>query len=343
MHRRRKLQLVRSGSFGALRLAVAAAFFVAVAYILSWQLLWGGMAGSEAPFHLHLINWVAPEFPNLPWWYPWDGMGVSFREAYPLAAAWLAVAASRLLSVNLEGGAQIVQFTLMPATATGLYAFFDWRLRRPLAGLAAGLLLLLSPIGWVEWTHFGLYASWVGMVFFMPAMIALDAFFFAWLNVDRGWRYRLAAFLFVALTTLMGVVSPHLLAAPLIVAFAYVLALPRASVRRAWRWLLIAVPALLLGIAALSAFWLVAEVQYLAVVRSHWAGAGTGFDIQRLSEIDLGGLLSLHPIQDGNLGDLYGVSLAVLLPALLAVFVALKFGRARVFLGLAVIGVVFMT
>ena len=300
------------------------------------------MAGSEAPFHLHLIDWVAAAFPNLPWWYPWDGMGVSFREGYPLASHWLAVAVAHLLSTSLEGGAQVVQFSLMPATALGLYAFFDWRLRRPLAGFAAGLLFLLSPIGWVEWTHFGLYASWVGMVFFMPAVIALDAFFYAWLRREGGWRYRLAAAAFIVLTTVMGLVSPHLLAAPLIVAAAYALAVPRASMRRAWRWLLLTVPSLYLGIAVLSAFWLGGELQYLSVVRSHWAGAGSSFDIQRLSEIDLASLLSLHPIQDGNLGDLYGVTPAVLLPAVLGAFLAWVDGRARVFLGLAVVGIVFM-
>jgi len=137
---------------GVVRLAIAAALTFLVAYVLSWQILWAGMAGSEAPFHLHLIEWVATTFPNLPWWYPWDAMGVSYREAYPLASHWLAVAASRAFSTNLEGGAQVIQFALMPLTAIGLYAFFDWRLRRPLAGAAAAVLFLLSPIGWVEWT-----------------------------------------------------------------------------------------------------------------------------------------------------------------------------------------------
>jgi hypothetical protein len=340
--RRQRLHLARSWAFGALRLALAASFFVAVAYVLSWQLLWEGMAGSEAPFHLHLIEWVASPFPNLPWWYPWDGMGVSFREGYPLAAHWVAVALSRLLSLNLEGGAQVVQFTLMPATATGLYAFFDWRIRRPLIGMAAGLLFLLSPIGWVEWTHFGLYASWVGMVFFLPSLIALDAFFFAWLASDRGWRFRLSAALFVALTTAMGVVSPHILAAPLMVAVVYAVAVPRDSARRAWTWLLVAVPALYLGIVLLSAFWLGAEIQYLAVVRSHWAGAGTNFDAGRLSQFDLGSILSLHPIRDGNVNDLYSVSPAVLLPAILAIPLAWRDARARMFLAVLGLGLIFM-
>ena len=141
------------------RLVFAAALLVSIAYVLSWQIPWGGMVGSESPFHLHLISWVAGTFPNLPWWYPWDGMGVSYREAYPLASHWLAVAASRALGTSLEGGAQLVQFSLMPLTALGIYGFFDWRLRRPLAGIAAATLFLLSPIGWVERTHLRLYAN----------------------------------------------------------------------------------------------------------------------------------------------------------------------------------------
>ncbi|MFI5168480.1 MAG: hypothetical protein ACHQQS_17890, partial [Thermoanaerobaculales bacterium] len=290
---------------GGVRFIVAAAIIGVVAYVLSWQILYGGMVGSEAPFHLHLIDWVATTFPNLPWWYPWDGMGVSYRDAYPLASHWIAVAVSRVLSVNLEGGAQVVQFGLMPLTALGLYFFFDWRLKRPLAGIAAAVLFLLSPIGWVEWTHFGLYASWVGMVLFMPCLIALDAFFFAWVAGDRGPTFRVAGVAFVVITTALGVVSPHLLGAPVIAACVYALALPRASAGRAWRWLVFVVPVLCAGIVLLSAFWLGAELQYLGVVRSHWAGAGTNFDLGRLSPIDLGALLSLHPIQDRNLGDLY--------------------------------------
>jgi hypothetical protein len=328
---------------GGARLLVAAAIIGVVAYALSWQILVGGMVGSEAPFHLHLIDWVATTFPNLPWWYPWDGMGVSYRDAYPLASHWIAVAISRALSVNLEGGAQVVQFALMPATALGLYFFFDWRLRRPLAGVAAAVLFLLSPIGWVEWTHFGLYASWVGMVLFMPCLIALDAFFFAWLTGDRSPAFRVAGVSFVVLTTALGVVSPHLLGAPLIAAFIYALALPRASARRAWRWLFAIAPLLCAGVLLLSAFWLGAELQYLAVVRSHWAGAGTNFNPARLFRIDLGSLLSLSPMRDGNLGDLYSFTPAALLPAILGVTLFVRDGRARVLVALSLLGIAFMT
>jgi hypothetical protein len=328
---------------GVARLVVAAAVIGAVAYALSWQILRGGMVGSEAPFHLHLIDWVATTFPNLPWWYPWDGMGVSYRDAYPLASHWLAVAFSRAFSVNLEGGAQLIQFALVPLTALGLYCFFSWRLQRPLAGVAAAVLFMLSPIGWVEWTHFGLYASWVGMVLFMPCLIALDAFFFAWVAGDRGPAFRVAGVAFVVLTTALGVVSPHLLAAPLIAPFAYALALPRASAGYAWRWLFVIAPLLCAGVLLLSAFWLEAELQYLAVVRSHWAGAGANFDPARLTAVDLGTLLSLNPMRDGNLGDLYSFTPAALMPAILGVTLVARDGRTRVLVALTVLGIVFMS
>jgi hypothetical protein len=329
-------------TLGAVRLVVAAGVVTAVAYVLSWQILWGGMAGGEAPFHMHLIDWVATTFPNLPWWYPWDGMGVSYREAYPLASHWLAVGASRLFSTNLEGGAQVVQFSLMPLSALGLFAFFDWRLKRPLAGVIAGILFLLSPLPWVEWTHFGLFASWVGMPIFMLAVIALDVFFSAWLAGDRGWRFRAGAAGFVGLTTLMGIVSPHLLAAPLLVALAYALAVPRESSRRALRWILGVVPTLWIGVVLLSMFWLGAELQYLSIVRSHWAGAGTNFDSNRLWPIDISDLLSVSPLKTQNLRALYSLSPAVLLPALLGAGFAFRDGRARMFLGLTGMSLVLM-
>ncbi|HEX7263726.1 MAG TPA: hypothetical protein VF383_06075 [Candidatus Dormibacteraeota bacterium] len=336
--------MTRKGAvaLGAVRLCLAAAAITAVAYVLSWQILWGGMAGAEAPFHLHLIDWVATSFPNLPWWYPWDGMGVSYREAYPLASAWLAVAASRAFSTNLEGGAQAVQFALMPLSALGVYAFFDWRLKRPIAGIVAAILFLISPLPWVEWTHFGLFASWVGMVIFMPCVIALDVFSVAWLGGDRGWRFRAGAFGFVCLTALLGLVSPHLLAAPLLVALAYAVAIPRESSRQAWRWILLVVPMLWIGVGVLSLFWIGAEYQYLSVVRSHWAGAGTNFDIERLSPIDLSNVLSLHALRPQDLGALYSLSPAALLPAVLGSLLAWKDGRARLFLVLAVTGIALM-
>ena len=332
-----------TAALAAARFAVAAAIIAAVAYVLSWQILWGGMAGAEAPFHLQIINWVATAFPNLPWWFPWDGMGVSYREAYPLASHWLAVAASRAFATSLEGGAQALQFVLMPLTALGLYAFFDWRLKRPWAGIVAGVLFMINPLPWVEWTHFGLFASWVGMILFMPAVIGLDAFFFAWLDGDRGWRMRTGAVAFVGLTTLLGTVSPHLLAAPLLAAPAYALAIPRASAPRMWRWILVVVPALWIGVALLSMFWLGSELQYLSVARSHWAGAGIDFNINRLSPIPLSDVLSLRPLDPQDLGALYSFSPASLLPALLGVGAAFRSGRARIFLCVAVVAIALMT
>jgi hypothetical protein len=112
---------------------------------------------------------------------------------------------------------------------------------------------------------------------------------------------------------------------------------------KARRWLLSATPLLYVGVVTLSAIWLGGELQYLSVVRSHWAGAGTNYDAARLVLVDITSLLSLHPLRDGDLGDLYGVSLAAGLPAILGVVLAWRDQRARVFVGLALLALVLLT
>jgi hypothetical protein len=105
---------------------------------------------------------------------------------------------------------------------------------------------------------------------------------------------------------------------------------------------LVVAPVLWIGVALLSMFWLVAEIQYLSVVRSHWAGPGTNFDIDRLQPLRLSDMLSLGPIRNQDLGSLYSLSPAVLLPAVFGAIVAVRDARARMFLGIAIASIVLM-
>ena len=36
-------------------------------YVVSWRLLWGGLAGSDTLFHLQLVDWISGSFPALHW------------------------------------------------------------------------------------------------------------------------------------------------------------------------------------------------------------------------------------------------------------------------------------
>ncbi|HLQ62653.1 MAG TPA: hypothetical protein VK131_12405, partial [Candidatus Acidoferrales bacterium] len=242
------------------RLGVAGAVLFFTAYVFSWPVLWSGMQGSDLLWHLHLATWADGAFPWLPWWDRWDGGGIPYREAYPLLPHWIAIAFAHAFRLRLEQGIQLVEFLVNPLDALGIYVFLAWRRRRPLAGLVAGFLFLLSPIVWVGLFDFGLYANQVGTVFFMPCLIALDVLFQAWRRGDRSWRLRLAAGAFIGLAVLLGSVSHQLFPAPLIAALLY----GAAAGRRAARWLLVVAPLCALAAVFLQLFWILPNLEFLA-------------------------------------------------------------------------------
>jgi hypothetical protein len=322
----------------AVRIAAAAAILGAVSYVLSWQILFDGLPAGDTLFHLHLTTFVASTFPGSPtWWYPWDGNGLPLREGYPLISHWLAVAASRVDGTSLTGGIQIVDFLVSPLCALGVYAFCDWRLKRPLAGLIAGLLYLLSPMSWFGLFNLGIFTDQLSTVLFMPAMIALDAAASAWGSGQRGWSFRTAVVAFCVLSSGVGLVAPAqwpgaLLAAPL-----YALAMPAAARKR---WVLAMTPTLWVVSGLLAAFWLFPIRDYLGFIATR--SPSLMFNAADLSLLHLDTVLQLHPLSP-NAGDRYSLTPAVTIPAVLGVVAAIWERRARVLAILVGLALVFGT
>jgi hypothetical protein len=326
------------GSISAIRLGVAAAILVAVSYVLSWQILFDGLPRGDTLFHLHLTTFVASTFPGSPsWWYPWDGNGLPFREGYPLVSHWLAVAASRLDGTNLTGGIQLIDFLVSPLCALGVYAFCDWRLRRPLAGLIAGVLYLISPMSWFGLFNLGIFTDQVSTVLFMPAIIALDAAASSWASGQLGWGFRSAIVAFCVLATGVGLVAPAqwpgaVLAVPL-----YALAMPAAARRR---WLIAVTPALWAVSGMLALFWLFPIRDYLGFIGTR--SPSLQFNPADLSLLHLDTVLQLHPLSPAS-GDRYSLTPAASIPALLGVVAAVWERRARVLVLLVGLALVFGT
>jgi len=330
-----------SVSLGAVRGAVAAAVFFAAAYVLSWQILYAGPVGNDILYHLHLAQWVDASFPNLGWWYRWDDHGIAYREGYPLAAHWLAVAISRLDSIDVASGMQVVEFATNPLGALGIYVFCAWRLHRPLAGLVAGVAYLLSPFTWTFLVDWGFFSNQAGTVLFMPSLIALDVFVDEWEAGRRGWKYRLAALSVMGLVALMGLVSPFLLGAAVAAIVLYVLAIRGGGVGRRMRWLLIAAPLLLGGTFLLSAFWSLPQQQYFAFIATRVPPRA--FDPALLQVFGLDQIFSLHPLRPNVLFDRMALSPAVWLPAVAGVVCAFWNAKARTLAALVGFGVLTMT
>ncbi len=323
------------------RLLAAAAVLLGAAYVLSWRILWDGPVGSDTPYQLHLVNWVAQSFPRIDWWYRWDGSGIPYREGYPLAVHWLTVAISRATHLGLGEAMQVVQFAINPLCALGVYGFCAFRLKHRLAGVVAGLLYLLSPMAWTFLVDWGFYANQAGTVLFMPIMIALDIFFESWLSSERGWRFRLSALAVMALTALIGVISPAIIGAPLLLIPAYALAVRQGGARLRLKWLVVTTPLLTGGAVLLAAFWALPLNDYLHLVGSRQPPPVYSPDLIHLWS--LGQVLQLHPIRTAIIQDRTSLSPAVWIPALIGIVAALWDGRIRAFLALIAFGLVSMT
>lgn len=325
-------------SLSAVRILAAAAILGVVSYVLSWPILLNGLPGGDTLFHLHLATFVANTFPALPaWWYPWDGNGLPFREGYPLISHWLAVAASRLYGTSLTGGIQIVDFLISPLCALGVYAFCDWRLRRPLVGLIAALLYLLSPMSWFGLFNLGIFTDQVSTVLFMPAIIALDAVASGWASGRRGWGFRTAVLAFCLLSSGVGLVAPAQWPGALLAIPIYALAIP-AAVRK--RWVLAITPALWALSGLLAMFWLFPIRDYLGFIGTH--SPSLVFNAADLSLLHLDAVLQLHPLSP-NSDNRYSLTPAASIPALLGVVAAIWERRARVLVILVGLALVFGT
>jgi hypothetical protein len=323
-------------ALGSVRLAIASVMIILAAWVVSWQVLWDGLSGNDSLYHLHLVRWVADTFPVLHWWYRWDAMGVSYREGYPLVPSWITVAVAHLNDMSLDHAMQLVQFAINPLCAIGIYAYCAWRMGRPLVGLVAGILYLLSPITYTFLLNWGFYASQMGTILVMPAVIAIDVFCEEWQAGNSGWRYRLSALSAVVLIAVTGLVSPTVVGAPLAAIVAYTLAV-RGGWRRQLRWLFVATPLLGLGWLATAAFWVGPLNDYLSLIASrHPAQA---YDPLLFPHWDFDRMLQLQPIRATHVEDQVSFVPAVWVPAV-AGAVAMWDRRVRVLVALAFLGFV---
>ena len=317
-----------------LALAVAGALILGWAWILSWRIAWGGLKGSDSTYHLHLANWVATTFPYIDWWYRWDGMGMSYREAYPMVPSWLVVGVAQVWGWTTAQSMQAIQFLINPLCAIGMYAFGALRMRNRLLGLAAGLLYLISPIVFTFLLDWGFFANQVGTVLFMPSLFALDVFWEEWQAGRRGARLRITAVTAVGLVCLTGLTSPTIVGAPLVVIALYALACP--TLRMGARWLFVVTPILGAVIGGLSAFWGLTLFDALGLSAGR-APAPT-YDPQLSPHWDLSRMLQLLPMRSGHVEDKASFAPEAWVPAVPALLAVWWDARVRVLAAMAAFG-----
>lgn len=162
---------------------IAIALIFAVSYIIGYRYLLGSTFwGNDAFSYYSVVEWYSKYFPQLPFWFPLQGGGVSFA-GYPWLAAYLVNAFDRLTSFDLVQSYRILGFLSIPLTGVGIF-FFAWtRLTevkpiwfRQLLGAVAALFYVVSPMAWVWLVKWGFYAEHISHIFVAPTILFFDLY-----------------------------------------------------------------------------------------------------------------------------------------------------------------------
>ena len=169
---------VFSGSFRAVYFLFALVFIFLSAYVLGgYQFLVGGALGSDMGMALSMASWIDKYFPNVPFWYPLAGGGVSFTHSYPVFSFYLVVFLERLTSLGLVESFRVIGYLSVLLMALSIYFFVVFRFKNQTAALIASFLYLVSPICWVWLFDWGFFADNVSHMFVVPAIFFWDLFF----------------------------------------------------------------------------------------------------------------------------------------------------------------------
>lgn len=261
--------------FQVLIFVVAVVLIAALSYIIGRPYLIGNSLSGNDTFSFYAVAvWINNYFPNVPFWYPLAGGGVSVVSGYPIFAAYLVAIITRISSLDLVQAFRLLGFLTVPLLAIGVFFLCHLRLpiksgftRAILAGLAA-LFVVVSPNSWLWLTRWGFYAESVSYIFVPWAILFFDLFLENTLEKKRGIGYKIGlvgTVLFVSLAFIT-----HFLSLASLVVFFAVVGLLRFKKN-------IIVPGLILGVVVFGVlFFKLSSYQYYMnqVVFGGFAGYG---------------------------------------------------------------------
>ena len=227
----------------------SAAAYAALCWLLAANLLAGPLEGSDWPNTLAFADWMSRSFPAIPFWFPYQGGGVSPSAGYAIAPIYL-IAGLHVAGVDLVVAGRVVAFGAMVVGALGVAA-----LARALGlgrgwAFAAGAFSLLPPAAWNLLIYVGFYANTIAAALLPWSIAALVAY----ARYERPRLDRRGVALFAACVLLLAatfVAHPAVAPAGLILG-----AITAATVSRRGpaRVLAVGIPALLCVSGALVAF-----------------------------------------------------------------------------------------
>lgn len=274
-------------------LALAIAVILIVSYVLGHNILDGALIGNDSPFALSLVHWFERFYPQIPYWYPLQGMGVSMFHSYPMSTTFLVIWLKNFAGMSSIETFRILSFLTFPLTAFGIYMLAWVRLKNQTIALIAAIFFLLSQASWLFQTLHGIFAQSFSLVFIAPSFLFFDLYLDSIANPKKRFLSRIyfvSAVIFVSLTFLTHFVSGTMVTISLAIwgILHFVLSsresfIPKVLIPRVSRGLVASFSVVIMAIS-LSAFWVLPFLSYTSFANRE--GLNT-FSLTMLKEVSL--------------------------------------------------------
>jgi hypothetical protein len=169
-----------------------------LSYVISRPYLTGNnLLGNDAYSFYSVVLWFNKYFPNIPFWYPLAGGGVSLASGYPVFAAYIVSFITRVSSLDLIQSFRLLGFLSVPMLSLGVFFLvytcltsIKSGLVRATLGLVAAALVVVSPNSWLWLTRWGFYAESVSYIFAPWAILFFNLYLENAIEGKYGWGYR---------------------------------------------------------------------------------------------------------------------------------------------------------
>lgn len=249
---------------------------IGVVFYLGLPILGPGLPGSDNSNFVTLADWLYKWFPNIPFWYPLQGTGVSFTTFYPILNHLIVVILAKALSLPLLVVFRYYALISVVLTSVGIYFLaFRFSKSQTVAALAA-IFYPLSPIAWIFLLGWGFFAEHASYIFVAPALIFFELYLTSVFTGNVTLKARIFLLLFAIFSVFTLLAHPLTFIGLISVIVPFFIVYPLLLKERSKKLFLKSLSGggLLIGLTILlSLFWLVPFFNYQKTVNQ---GAATG-------------------------------------------------------------------
>lgn len=187
---------------------VSLLFIGFVAYLLGGHAFLNQAWGTDISNAIGILTWIDKYYPNIPFWFPVSGGGVSIVNSYPVFSFQIASFINKISSLNIIQSFTLLGFISILAMATSIYLFCSIRLKNQTVGLIAAIFFLMAPITWTWLIQWGFYAEVIAYTFVGFSIIFWDLFFTSFIK-DGFINNRQRIYLFLTIVFLSLSFASH--------------------------------------------------------------------------------------------------------------------------------------